>query len=64
MFNLVGFILILMGLTGLWAVLREHFSKESLVLVGTSLGCLGLGAELLHAGIKGRKFGAWDWWLP
>lgn len=64
LFNVVGIILVGLGLAGFWAVLKQGFGSESLVLLGGAVGCSGLGAELLRAGITGRKFGAWDWWLP
>lgn len=64
LFNAVGIILIALGLIGFWVVFSHHFESGILIFIGASMGCCGLGAELLRAGITGRKFGAWDWWLP
>jgi hypothetical protein len=64
LFNLVGIVVFGLGLAGFWVVFERGFASDAMVILGASMGCCGLGAELLHAGITGRKFGASGWWLP
>jgi hypothetical protein len=63
-FNAVGILLVGLGLAGFWSVFSRGFPSGSMIIFTGSIGCCGLGAELLRAGITGRKFGAWEWWLP